>query len=101
MIGKFFFWLESNSNYRLVFCPYDKQIYCCKKKYQYALIKYTDFTKIFNIEPDNWRNTESFSNYAKQVFPEVNKEICKYALAKYKEEINNFKKQIKESANNV
>ena len=58
MIGKFFFWLESNSNYRLVFCPYDKQLYCCKKKYQYA-------------------------------------------LKKHKEEINNFKKQIKENVNNV
>lgn len=38
MIGKFFFWLESNSNYRLVFCPYAKQVgkeickYALKKK---------------------------------------------------------------------
>lgn len=99
MISKFFFLLENDFNYKLVFCPYDRQIYCCKKKYQYALLHYTDFTKIFNNKEDDWRNTESFSSYAKQVFPEVSKEICKYALKKHKKEIENFKKRIEESAN--
>lgn len=99
MINNFFSWVDNNFNYKLIFCPYDRRIYCCKKKYQYALLNYTDFIKIINVEKNDWYNTESFSNYAKQVFPEANKEICKYALKKHKKEIEKFKKRIKESVN--
>lgn len=54
MINNFFSWVDNNFNYKLIFCPYDRRIYCCKKKYQYALLNYTDFIKIINVEKNDW-----------------------------------------------
>ena len=104
-------WFYGNFYYSIVYCPEDKQVYYCKRKYQYALLNQENFSRcnfeVSDFCADKWKNDGRYyydryvPRYVKEMFPSVDEEICKYALELSNKEMNKLRQHIKESANNV
>lgn len=108
---KFQPWFSENFCYSIVYCFGDKQVHYCKRKYQYALLNQENFSRcnfeVSDFCADKWKNDGQYyydryvPRYVKEMFQPVDKEICKQALEKSEKELENFRKHIKESTNNV
>lgn len=102
-------WFSENFGYSIVYCLDDKQTYCCKRKYYYAIVHQPNFIpcdfKVSDFCANKWKNDGKYYSdkftprYVKEMFPEVNKEICEYALEINKKEMNKLRKHIEESTN--
>ena len=104
-------WFSENFCYSIVYCFNDKQVHYCKRKYQYALLNQENFSRcnfeVSDFCADKWKNDGQYyydryvPRYVKEMFPQVDKKICKQALETSNKDMENLKKRIKESTNNV
>lgn len=108
---KIYPWFSDNFCYSFLSNSSNGAFYYCKRKYFYALIKYAPYVPCSfertefcadKWKKDNVRYSSKYApRYVKKICLPVNKEECKRALEQSNEDMNNFKKHIKESANYV
>lgn len=95
-------WFNDNFGYSIVYDIDKQNVYYCKRKYQYALLNQENFThcdfEVSDFCADKWKNDREYYHdryvprYVKEMFPQVDKKICKQALEASNKDMGNFKK---------